>query len=274
MKANEFLKLVNGNLKLELPEDVLTKLDADLPEGFDTKFTETYLTRDRAKNDDEIIQEITKKSNKNALSAIDEQIKEILPYLTAEEQQKINSTFSTVEKMKIIKPGLDDAFKRTKGKAASDDIAKVEKEWSEKIAGLKLTHAEEIKKLAAENERKNFEGTVINKLSGYTFAKQFNPLRENLNQMAILALTQKGYKYQMENGKMVVKEEKDDILRDIYKGEKKMEFEDLLDEFAQPFVAKSNGDDNQDKDKDKKIITPITGTEDLMTLMRKQAGQA
>ena len=65
MKANEFLKLVNGNLKLELPEDVLTKLDADLPEGFETKFTEMYLTRDRAKNDDEIIQEITKKSNKN-----------------------------------------------------------------------------------------------------------------------------------------------------------------------------------------------------------------
>ena len=55
----------------------------------------------------------------------------------------------------------------------------------------------------------------------------------------------------------------------MYKGETKVTFESLLDEFAMPFIAKSN--QTPPKDDQKRIPVDFTGTEDLHSLMRKQA---
>jgi hypothetical protein len=269
MKINEFLKSIGITIKMELPDDI-TKLDTELPAEFDTKFTANYLTRERAKNDDEIISEVTKKSNKNALTAVDEQIKELLPFISAEDQQKINSTFSTTDKLKLLKPAFDEAVKKVKGKAATEDIAKIESEWSAKLKASQDQHKAEINKFIADTEQKDFEGTVINKFSAYNLTKEFTPLRPDLSKMAILSLQQKGYKFQKENGQIVVREEKDGILRDVYKGETKVTFDSLLDEFATPFIAKSNATPPPNPD-GKTVPVDFTGTEDLHSLMQKQA---
>lgn len=271
MKANDFLKLINSTLKVELPEEVLSKLDVDLPEGFESKFTENYLTRDRAKSDDDIISEITKKSNKSALTATDEQIKELLPFISEESRQKINSTFSTPEKLKLLKPALEEVIKNTKGKAANDDIRKVEEEWSNKVKGLQDTHKIEKQQLIQQMEEKNFEGYVTNKLSGYNFAKDFTPAREHINKLALLALKEKGYRYEFENGEMVVRQEKDGVVRDVYDGETKVTFNGLIDRFVTPFVAKSNP--TPESKEYKKESPSFSGSEDLRSLMMAQQVQ-
>ena len=99
MKLNEFLKTIGTTIAIALPED-LSKLEIELPAEFDTKFSQNYLTRDRAKSDDEIITEITKKANKSKFTAIDDNIKEFLPLVSEEHKKKIESVFDTPEKIK------------------------------------------------------------------------------------------------------------------------------------------------------------------------------
>jgi len=271
MKANEFLKLVNTAIKLDLPDDILSKLDAELPAGFETKFTETYLTRDRAKSDDEIITEITKKSNKKIFTDIDEQVKELLPFISAEEKQKIESTFSTADKIKMLKPAIDNALKATgKGKVATEEINKILEENAAKIKTIQDAAKAEKEALIKAMDDKNFEFYVTQQLSGYNVTKEFAPLRPSINQMAITELRQKGYQYVFENGQLVVRQEKDGVVRDVYDGEKKVTLQGLLDKFIDPFVAKSNPAPVVNGGGEVKL-PPATGNDDLFTLMQKQA---
>jgi hypothetical protein len=261
MKANEFLKLINATIKSELPEDLLGKLDVELPEKFDTLFTANYLTRDRAKSDDEIITEITKKSNKSAFTAIDDQIKELLPIVTEEDRQKINSVFSTKEKVALLKPALETALKNAKGKVTDADIRKVEEEWQGKYKLVLDDAKREKAELVAQMEQKNFAFYVTQKLAGYKLAGSFDGMREHINQMALLDLQSKGYKYEFENGTVVVRQEKEGVVRDVFNGETKVTLESLLDKFVNPFLSKSNAGNNGngdgghgDEEEKKKVI--------------------
>jgi len=271
MKANDFLKLVAGNVGIAIPDEVLAKLGEELPETFDTKFTEVYLTRERAKSDDEIITEITKKSNKTVLTAADEQIKELLNFVSDEAKQKINSVFSTPEKLKLLKPALDEALTKAKGKLTPDDIRKVEDEWSAKNKAIIEEGKQKEATLIKQMEERNFDFITTSKLAAYNVADPFKNTREQINAMAILALKQKGYKYELENGAIVVRQEKDGITRDVFENDKKVTFESLIDGFMQPFIAKSNANDDSKRDEDPKKLLPIDGKEDLRTMMFKQA---
>ena len=271
MKANEFLKLINANVKGELPEDLLAKLDVELPADFDTKFNAAYMTPDRAQNDDAIITAVTKKANKKIFTDIDEQIKEFLPLVSSDVKQKIDSTFSTLDKIKLLKPAIDEAFTKTKGKGATEEINKVQEEWAAKHKALEDRSKLEKEQLLKAMEDKNFEFVVSQKLAGYKLADSFTKIRPQLIQMGLLSLKEKGYKYEMENGDVVVRQEKDGVLRDVYDGDKKVTFSAILDTFIDPFIAKSNEVKPPNGDNTKPPITPITGGEDLNTLMRKQA---
>lgn len=273
MQVIDFLKQISGNLKIELPAELAEKLAVDLPETFDTEFTKNYLTRDRAKSDDEIITEITKKANKNALTAVDEQIKELLPLVSDEARQKINSVFSTAEKVKLLKPALDESMQKQKGKVTPEDVRKVEEEWSLKYKTLQDSAKAEKEQLARQMEEKNFDFYATAKISGYNVADQFKQTREQINSLALLALKQKGYTYEFENGTIAVRQVKDGIARDAFDGDKKVTFESLIDGFMQPFIAKSagsaqgaGGDDTQQQQRN----IALDGKEDLKTMMFKQ----
>jgi len=276
MQVIDFLKQISGTLKIELPAELVEKLSIDLPETFDTEFTKNYLTRERAKSDDEIITEITKKANKSALTAVDEQIKELLPLVSDEARQKINSVFSTAEKVKLLKPALDESMQKQKGKVTPEDVRKVEEEWSLKYKTLQDASKAEKELLAKQMEEKNFDFHVTAKLSGYNVADPFKQTREQINSLALLALKQKGYMYEFENGTIAVRQVKDGITRDAFDGDKKVTFESLIDGIMQPFIAKSAGNGaNNDSDDDSATRTRVIqtdGKEDLRSLMFKTQG--
>lgn len=274
MKANDFLKLINTTIKAELPEEILSKLDIDLPENFETQFANSYLTRDRAKNDDEVIAEITKKVNKTGFTNIDEQIKELLPFVSDSDRQKINSTFSTADKVKLLKPAIEAAMAASKGKLTDADIRKVDEEWQGKYKSLQEQHTQQLKDFQAQMEDKNFENFVISKMSGFPFTKEFSVMKDQINQLAVTSLKGKGYKYVQENGTYVVRQTKDGIDRDVFEPgtENKITIEKLIDSLASPFVAKSNGGGeggNGSGNGSAKILTPVTGKESLHELMLK-----
>ena len=267
MKLNEFLKTIGTTIAIALPED-LSKLEIELPAEFDTKFSQNYLTRDRAKSDDEIITEITKKANKSKFTAIDDNIKEFLPLVSEEHKKKIESVFDTPEKIKLLKIAMDEKLKDAKGKLTPDDIRKVEDEWSGKYKALQDQAKAEKEALARQMEEKNFDFYVTQKLAGYNVAKEFQATRESLNAMGVLMLKQKGYKYEFENGSIRVMQEKDGVPREVYEGDKKVTFESLIDKFMDPFIAKSNGgDDKRLPDVRKKV--EVDGKESLHDQMWK-----
>lgn len=272
MKANDFLKLIAANIGVEIPVDVLAKLDDELPETFDTKFSGTYLTRERAKSDDEIITEITKKSNKTALTAVDDQIKEFLPILSDEWRQKINSVFSTLEKTKFLKQAIDETLTKTKSKAADEDVRKVDAEWAAKNKAIADEFKQKEALLVKQMEEKNFDFMVTSKLSAFNIAEPFKATREQINAMAIMALKQKGYKYELENGVVAVRQDKDGIIRDAYDGDKKVTFESLIDSYMQPFIAKSNGNGtgSENQQQEVKKLMHIEAGDDLRTRMMKE----
>jgi hypothetical protein len=270
MKVKDLLKSIATTLKIELPAELIAKLEDELPENFDTEFTKNFLTRDRAKSDDEIITEITKKSNKTALTAVDEQIKEFLPLLSDEAKQKINSVFSTPEKIKLLKAAIDETMTKQKGKAADADIRKVEDEWQAKFKALQDQAKAEKDLLTKQMEDKNFDFYATSKLSAYNVAEPFKSTREQINAMAIMALKQKGYTYELENGEIKVRQIKDGVTRDVFEGDKKVTFESLIDAYMTPFIAKSVKKDDE-LDTEVKILIPIDGKEDLHTIMLKNA---
>jgi hypothetical protein len=271
MKVSEFLKSINGNLKLELPEDVLAKLDIDLPETFDARFSEVYLTKERAMSDDTVISEITKKSNKAAFTAIDEQVKELLTFVSDEDKQKINSVFSTAEKVKLLKPALDVALTKVKGKATQEDVRKVEEEWSGKVAAIQATAKAEKEALAKNLQDQQFDFYVANKLSGYNVTKEFTPMRDKINQMALIDLRSKGYRYEFENGVVAVRQEKDGVVRDVFNGDKKVTLENLLDGFIDPFIAKSPDTTTQQQQQNKKVVAALGPNATLYERMQFEA---
>jgi len=274
MKLNDFIKNIGSAIKLDLPQETLSKLDIELPENFDTEFSKNYLTRDRAKNDDEIITEITKKANKKGFTEIDEQLKELLSFVSDEHKQKINSVFSTAEKAKLLKPALDDAIQKSKGKVTPEDVRKVEDEWNEKYKALQDQAKAEKEALVKQMEDKNFDFYATSKLAAYTVAEPFKGTREQINAMGIMALKQKGYVYEFENGSIAVRQIKDGVARDVYDGDKKVTFESLVDSFMNPFIAKSagsGGNGSSGGDGDKVKVIQIDGKEDLHSLMHKNA---
>jgi hypothetical protein len=92
--------------------------------------------------------------------------------------------------------------------------------------------------------------------------------------LALLALKQKGFQYEFENGSIAVRQVKDGITRDAFDGDKKVTFESLIDGIMQPFIAKSAGggnDGGDTVDTGKTKIIQLDGKEDLHSLMQKSA---
>jgi hypothetical protein len=279
MKGSDFFKKVNEPLGITLPDDVLAKLgEVELPDDLQTKFGEVFISKERAKHDNEIIEHITKEDRKNNFRIVDEKIKTLLPLVSTEHQNVINNTFETYKKMDILKTALEDARKNEKGKV-SEDVQKVENEWAEKLKAQKDDHLKALAALDAQNRSNQFEWIVTSKLHNYNLADQFAPIKEQLTKLAILDLNKTGYIYEVENGQVAIRQEKDGVKRDVFLpgSETKLTLESQLDKFIDPFVKKNNTDGKKEEQKtsggkeQQKTTTTNTG-ESLRDRMMANAG--
>jgi hypothetical protein len=275
MKGSDFVKKLNEVLQVQLPEDVIKKLDeVELPDEVQTKFADVFISRERAKNDDSIIEHIVKEERKKIFKVVDEKIKPLLEFLPEENRNIINNEYQTYTKMDMLKPGFAKAFESTKGKV-SEDVRKVEDEWSAKLKKSQEDHQKELELQQSRFKEAELDNHLKYKLQNYTFADSFLPIKDALIKTAIIDLKSKPYKLALENGSVAVREEKDGTLRDVFEGENKVTIDKLLDGFVANFIRKNNAGEGEapKEEPGKSRTTEPTGKESLQDLMWKQAGK-
>lgn len=250
MKASDFLKKLNETLGIQIPEETLTKLaEVELPDDLQTKHGEIFISKERAKHEPEIIDHIVKEDRKNNFRIMDEKIKQFLPLVGQEHANVISNTFETFKKMDILTTAVGDALKNAKGKV-SEDVRKIEEEWSQKLSAKEADYQQKLAAQEAKNKEMQLEFVIKSKLLGYNFAESFQNVKEHLTQMAIIDLKSKPYIYELENGTVAIRQEKDGVKRDVFEQgtENKLTLEKMLDTFVDPFIAKSNAKPDEKKD--------------------------
>jgi hypothetical protein len=275
MKGSDFFKKVNEPLGITIPDDVLAKLgEVELPDDLQTKFAEVFISKERAKHDSEIIEHITKEDRKNNFRIVDEKIKTLLPLVSSEHQNVINNTFETYKKMDILKTALEEARKNEKGKV-SEDVRKVEEEWAVKLKSKEEDHTKALQAQEQKFKDVQFEYVVKSKLLQYPIADQFHTLKEHLTQMAIIDLKAKPFQYELENGSVAIRQEKDGVKRDVFEQgtETKLTLEKMLDTFIEPFVKKNNSESETKKEEGGKKQTTVTKEDDQSLYGRMRSAQ-
>jgi hypothetical protein len=250
MKGSDFFKKLNETLGITIPEETLTKLgEIDLPDDLQAKHAEVFISKERAKHDESIIEHIVKEDRKNNFRIMDEKIKQFLPLIGQDQATVIGNTFETFKKMDILTTAVGDAIKASKGKV-SEDVRKVEEEWAAKVKAKEEDFAKQLSERDEKNKQMQLEFVIKSKLLGYNFAEPFQNVKDHLTQMAIIDLKSKPYIYELENGSVAIRQEKDGVKRDVFEQgtENKLTLEKMLDSFVDPFIAKSNGKTETKKD--------------------------
>jgi hypothetical protein len=250
MKGSDFFKKLNETLGVQIPEETLTKLgEIELPDDMQTKHAEVFISKERAKHDESIIEHIVKEDRKNTFRIVDEKIKAFLPFVGQEHANVINNTFETFKKLDMLTTAVGETVKNSKGKV-SEDVRKVEEEWAQKLTAKEEEYKKQLSAQEAKNKEMQLEFVIKSKLLGYNIAEPFQNVKEHLTQMAIIDLKSKPYIYELENGTVAIRQEKDGVKRDVFEQgtETKLTLEKMLDTFVDPFVAKSNGKPDEKKD--------------------------
>lgn len=278
MKLKDFLrkkaedaKIVDSDLEAVLSSSAL--VDIELPESFTTKFNEAYLTRDRAENDPDITTKIQNSAKSFALDKVDRLIEPCLELLAPEKAKEIKAK-KTYDKIESLNEALKEAFKQ-KNTKVSEDVQKVETEWSAKYKTLQDTSVAEKTQLLSEFKNRQIDNGLKTKLLGYKFGDAYKSLQEPIILNIITKIkTMKSngnpVVLEDENGNTVLRQNVDGTLRKIYvkDSNEELTLEKLLDQEVDPFIIKSNGagaNDNGAGGKDKPNPL-IDGDENKMTL--------
>jgi hypothetical protein len=280
MKGSEFLKKLNETLGVQIPEETLTQLSGiEFPDELQTKHGEIFISRERAKHDEQIVEHITKEDRKNNFKIFDEKIKQFIPLIGQEQGNVISNTFETFKKMDMLRTAVEDSIKTSKGKV-SEDVRKVEEEWATKLRVKEEDYNKQLAAQEAKSKEMQLEFVIKSKLLGYNFADSFKSVKEQLTQMAIIDLKSKPYIYELENGAVAIRQEKDGVKRDVFEPntENKLTLEKMLDTFVDPFVAKNNGastkDDSSDDSNGKTTTTTTQANGALSHLDRMRMAAA
>jgi hypothetical protein len=244
MKGSDFIKKLNETLGITIPEETLTKLsEIEVPDEFQAKHQEIFISKERAKHEPEIIEAITKEDRKTQFRIVDEKIKTFLPLIGQDQATVITNTFETYKKLDMLTTAVGDAIKNAKGKV-SEDVRKVEEEWAAKVRLKEEDFAKQIAAKETEFKDKQVENIMRSKLLSYNWADAFQPVKEALSKAAIVELKSKPYVFDLETDGSVAIRRKDEggVLRDVFEDEKRLTIDKVLDKFVDPYVKKSNPD--------------------------------
>jgi hypothetical protein len=255
IKIKDFLKGVatTANFKDTDFEAVLSASalnDIELPDTFNTTFTEQFLTRDRAKSDPAIVGEIQKAINRTAFTTFDEKANGFLSLLDQEDQDKVKATKETYEKYDLIRAGLKKALSKTGGKSTPEEIKKIEEEWSEKLRQKETEYNTSITKFKEDQTNLITDSLLKQKILAHNFGEAFTPLKESIADLTVNKVRGQ-YKLALDKGQISVMHDVDGTLREVYEGNDKVTIDKVLEKELKSFIAVSNG-------KGKKENTPPT----------------
>lgn len=280
MKVTDFVKVLNETLKVNIPAETLTTLESiELPDELGTKFKEVFISKERAKNDSEIIDHVVKEERRNIFGVFDKKIETFLKYVGEDDKADIAKTFQTYEKYSKLDPALEKAWKSNKGKT-SEEVQKIQDELTTKLREQGDLMKQKELEWSAKFEDTQFEFTIKDLIKSYNLADAYKAKVDSITKLAIIDFKEKPYKYKLENGKYAILKEKDGIQSYAFEEgtENKLTLEKQLDKFMDDFTAKSaggaGGDDlSKTKPKPTPTPTPTPGGNTLADRRRMDAAR-
>lgn len=234
----------------------------EISDDFLVKFNQSFLTRDRAENDPEIIKKIKNTSRAEVLDGVDEQLKGFTDLLPKEKADEILKNKNTFEKIKAINDAIKTFSESSKTKI-DKDIQKVEEEWADKLKGEKANYDSQLKNLQKQNKDNALKFVLKNKILSNEFGDAFKEIKNDIAELSINKI--KGYQHNgipvvldldETTGNVNVRQETEGTLRDIYDGNKKLTIDELLHPVIDPYIKKSTGGGNNNNSNDPKTVTP------------------
>jgi hypothetical protein len=279
MKLTDFVKGMNETLKVNIPAETLTTLESvELPDEFGTKFKEIYISKERAKNDSEIIDHVVKEERRNIFGVFDKKSETFMSLLADEDKEEISKTFQTYEKYSKLAAALEKSFKANKGKS-SEEVQKIQEELTTKIKAQTDLLKQKEEEWSAKFEDTQFEFTIKDLIKSYNLADAYKAKVDSITKLAIIDFKEKPYKYKLENGKYAILKEKDGIQSYAFEEgtENKLTLEKQLDKFMDDFTAKSTGGAGGEpvngKPKPTPTPTPTPGATSLAERRRMDAAR-
>lgn len=221
---------------------------------------ESFLTRDRATADKDVI----KKIRAEALNGVDKQIKDILPILNSVDREAIEKEENTFKKVELLKASFENSIKTVKDSNpdASDQLKEAKKfsaELMEKLKTVNLEKENEVKALVEKHstERKadKLNWTLDKKFADYELGDEFKPLRETVF-TGIIEKIKKDHVLELdERGNISILDSS--TKQPKYIGNDQVTIDSLIADPLKPFLKKNNtGDDTK---RDQRQDRPRTG---------------
>ena len=280
-KIAETGKIVNTDYNALLSASGIADPALEVPDDFFTKFNETFITRERAENDDQIVTAIQRATHLRLLNKVDDLMEPLYALIPADEAKEIGKAKVplTFERMELLDKALKKAFKNATVKN-STDVQKVEDEWSGKLKATEEKHKLEQTQLIAQHKEDRINAALKTKLAGYRISDTFKPAQEPIMQIAVSKV--KGFKHNGnpgvlsfdDDGNLILQQSVDGTLRDIYVKEEKLSLDKLLDQEMEPFIVKSNGNAPPPPDGNQTPEPIDTRGKTLHELMQLQAVKA
>lgn len=240
-----------------------------------TKFNQTFLTRERAENDPDIIKKIKSASKSEVLDLVDSDLKNLMDVLPKERADEIAKNKNTFEKLAATAKAVKETLE-AKSTKVDKDIQKVEQEWAEKLAAEKSQAAKQLKELEKRNRDNALTYVLKNKILSHDFADAFKPLKDNLAEVIInkvKTIQENGTPIILdldEGGNVNVRHEIEGTLRDVYRdGNQKLTLDMLLTPQLEPYIKKSNAEPGEPKTNGKQKTPPVDPSK--MTLAEQRA---
>lgn len=250
MKLKQHFTTLKSQAKLE-NEDFNKFIDAipedmEIPDIAVNLLAENFLTRQRAVSDKQVYDKI----RREALNGVDDQIKAILPMLSAADREAIDKEANSYEKLRLMTTAIDTAVKAVKNDNpdASEQVKELKKtqaELTEKIKTINLEHENGVKTLKEgfEKDKKGMklDWTLDKKLSEFEFGDEYKTVRSTLTESIIGKIKSEHVLELDEKGNIQVLDK--ETRKPLFEGNNPVTLDHLLVEPLKPFIKKNNKDE-------------------------------
>lgn len=290
MRLTDWLKTIIVPLMAK-PEDAELFLAAsdlkavDVTDEMVSKFNATYLTRERAFTDEELVKRFNKEARGMVFGSVDQKIKKLTPFISVEDKAAIDAEPDTLKKLEILERALPNLGKSgtddDKVKQISEAARKKEKELHDTNEALTKKLSDLEKGFESKLKDAKLDYNLRTKVMGFELAPEFSEdKRKNFLAESTISRLKQEYVLEFdENNPSTIHLRKniDGAVKDVYEGNKLVTLEDVLKKDYEPFLKKSNGADAGHNQQQKPITTtPLTdqpaqgGT--LRDMIRANAG--
>lgn len=270
MKLPEWLKTVILPL-VEKPEDADLFLaasnlkDVEVSDEMVKSFNQKYLTRDRALNDEELVKKFNISTRGMVFGSVDQKIKKLTPFLSAEDKAAIDAETDTLKKLEILERAMPSLGKQgddtEKIKQISETARKKEKELHDSNEAL----TKEINNLKSGFEGKlkdaKLDYNLRTKVMSFDLAPEFSEdKRKNFLAESTINRLKQDFVLEFDESNpstIHLRKSIDGAVKDVYEGNKLVTLEDVLKKEYEPFLKKSNGSDGHNPPPKANNTTPL-----------------